>query len=61
MVYNFEAKISGYYHAEIEANSLEEAKEKGLKLYYETEFSNMEDIETEHLCITDDKENDYYY
>lgn len=61
MKWDFEAKLSGYFHTEVEADTFEEAKQKGLEAYYETEFSNMEDIETEHLCVTDDKGNDHYY
>ena len=63
MRYGFEAKITGYYHVEIEADSLEEAKEKGrIELNYIDE--NIDDLEAEYLCITDDSEEesvDYYY
>lgn len=61
MTYSFEAKVSGYYHIEVEANSLEEAKEKGLDAYYEADFGSLEDCETEHLCVSDENDNDFYY
>lgn len=59
--WDFEAKVTGYFHTVIKAETLEEAKQKGLETYYETNFSNMEDIETEHLCVSDENGNDYYY
>lgn len=61
MTYSFEAKVSGYYHIEVEANNLEEAKKKGLDAYYEADFGGLEDYETEHLCVSDENVNDYYY
>ena len=61
MTYSFEAKISGYYHIEVEANSLEAAYEKGLDAYYGADFGSLEDCETEHLCVSDENDNDYYY
>ena len=60
MKYGFEAKITGYYHAEIEADSLEEAKEKG-RIELNNIDQNIDDLEAEYLCITEEESADYYY
>jgi len=60
MTYSFEAKVSGYYHVKIKANNLEEAKEKGREMLNYID-QNIDDLEAEYLCVTDENENDYYY
>ena len=37
-------KISGEYIAEVNATSFEEAKEKAIKAYYNTNLGNLTDI-----------------
>lgn len=50
-------KIDARYIAEVEANSIAEALDKGLDKYYETDFGEAEMIDAEEICVEDENGN----
>lgn len=60
MTYYVTIKVEGRYVAQVEANSIEEAKEAGMQEFWFSNLNEMEDIEGEPIIIEDEK-GEYVY
>jgi phosphomannomutase len=57
MKYYVTYAISAYYVAEVEADSLEEAREKAGDKYYEADFGDATDIDADQVIVEDEDDN----
>lgn len=57
MTYYVTYRIDARYIAEVEADSLEEAKIMAEDEFYNADFGHAEDIEAEQVCIEDENGN----
>ena len=60
MKYYVTFKVEARYVAEVEANSLEEAKDKADSSFFDTDFGEAEDINGEAI-IVENEDGDYIW
>lgn len=57
MKYYVTYAISAVYVAEVEADSLEEAREKAEDKYYEADFGDATEVEADQIMVEDEDDN----
>ena len=61
MKYYVTMAIDGRFTCEVEANGLDEAKEKAIEEYYDADFGVLECIEAQTVNVEDEDGNLYDY
>lgn len=57
MKYYVKFKVEGRYTAEVEADSVEEAKEKAKLVVFDADFGVIEDVDYEPISVEDENDN----
>ena len=57
MMYYVTLKVEGRFVAEVEASSIEEAKQKAVDEFCNADFGSLEDIEGESVIVEDENGN----
>lgn len=57
MKYYVTYAISAMYVAEVEADSLEEARDKAVDKYYEADFGDATEVEGDQIMVEDEDDN----
>lgn len=50
-------KVEGRYYAYVEAESVDEARKKAKEEFYNADFGELEDCETEQINVADEDDN----